>query len=1096
MPLLRALLFLFCVSLSWPVLAESDLDTAISDLRTQQEELADSGASEAERRELQEIFQNTLHHLQRQQQQEKELSELRQQLDEAPSRMNAMRRQIEQIRVIEPDSLRQQLEGLSLSELEDQLSEKVARMFAWQNELTRINSELISAQTRPERTQSSVSANQTREQAISEQLRTLQRQPEGSVRDARIAMLRAEAASLRQANEIMRQRLSANSVLQELASHERDLLSQQTSVIEMDIQVLQDVIHEKRISASEQAVDSVSLAAESSDHRLLREQGSLNRQLSENLLKATTQINDLTRKNILTRQQIDSLTQIDRALEQQISVLEGSLLLSRILHQQKRTLPSVEFDHGLPDRIADLRLQQFELNQLRDELANPEAYLQRLLNRLPDAQQDLLRNDLEVMINSRVQLVEQLGTNINNLLSQAISLQISQRQLQQLSNDLQRTIDDQLFWVASSRPIDRNWILGLPTQLSQQWTQLQPLTHFRDVPRQLQSQWPGLILLGLLLGLYMLVRPKIKAKLLTLHADVGHFRRDTTRHTPLALLLTLLRVSIIPLLLAGCGLMLLRDDGNALPAMGVTALYAALAWLVLHLLYRVFDQEGIAERHFNWEADRVARLHRLTKHTAFILLPLVIIIALAETSPEVLDADAIGRLLLIIGLLALGALLGNLMWRTKPLYSSRVIHWVATLALTLSPVILAGMSFWGYHYTALKLADRFIDTLYVIVIWLLFEGMVVRNLNVAGRRLAYQRALKKRESAQQTEGQDQEISVEVPVMDLQQINQQSLRLAKLSLLLVFGVLVYLIWSDLLSAATYLNSVTLWEYNSGSAEFPNMVPISVADVFGALIIVVLTITLARNLPGLLEILLLSRLNLQQGSSYAITTLLSYIIVSTGIIVGLSTLGVSWDKLQWLVAALSVGLGFGLQEIFANFVSGIILLFERPIRIGDVVTIGALSGTVNRIRIRATTITDFDRKEIIVPNKTFVTSHLVNWSLSDTVTRVTMKLGVAYNSDLNQAKELLLQIANNNERVLDDPEPQVLFLNFGDSTLDHELRYHVGKLGDRNPSIDEMNREIDRLFREHGIEIAFRQLDVYLRNSEGVEKLIETRKGDGA
>src|SRR5690606_41859731 len=114
---------------------------------------------------------------------------------------------------------------------------------------------------------------------------------------------------------------------------------------------------------------------------------------------------------------------------------------------------------------------------------------------------------------------------------------------------------------------------------------------------------------------------------------------------------------------------------------------------------------------------------------------------------------------------------------------------------------------------------------------------------------------------------------------------------------------------------------------------------------------------------------------------------------GFVATLGALGVSWDKLQWLVAALSVGIGFGIQEIFASFISGLIILFERPVRIGDVVTIGNLSGTVSRIRIRATTITDVDRKEIIVPNKTFVTEHLINWSLSDTVTRVTVKVAVA-------------------------------------------------------------------------------------------------------
>jgi potassium efflux system protein len=278
-------------------------------------------------------------------------------------------------------------------------------------------------------------------------------------------------------------------------------------------------------------------------------------------------------------------------------------------------------------------------------------------------------------------------------------------------------------------------------------------------------------------------------------------------------------------------------------------------------------------------------------------------------------------------------------------------------------------------------------------------------------------------------------------------------------------------------------VTLYEYTSGSGETAVSVPISLSDLLGALVILVITLALARNLPGLLEMLVLSRLQLAQGSAYATTALLSYTIMAFGLVSTLSTLGLSWDKLQWLVAALSVGIGFGMQEIFANFISGLIILFERPVRIGDVVTIGNLSGSVSKIRIRATTITDFDRKEIIVPNKTFITSQLINWSLSDTVTRVTIKIGVAYGTDLELVRKLLLQIARDNPRVLKEPDPQVLFLTFNESTLDHELRIHVRELGDRNAAIDEINREIDRLFREHDIEIAFRQLDVFLKNLQG-------------
>ncbi|HDL3362401.1 TPA: mechanosensitive ion channel, partial [Mannheimia haemolytica] len=144
------------------------------------------------------------------------------------------------------------------------------------------------------------------------------------------------------------------------------------------------------------------------------------------------------------------------------------------------------------------------------------------------------------------------------------------------------------------------------------------------------------------------------------------------------------------------------------------------------------------------------------------------------------------------------------------------------------------------------------------------------------------------------------------------------------------------------------------------------------------------------------------------------------------------GMSWSKLQWLLTALSVGLGFGMQEIFANFVSGIIILFERPMRIGDTITIGTYSGTVSKIRIRATTLVDFDGKEVIVPNKAFVTERLVNWALSSTATRIIVQVGVAYGSDLELVKRLLLQVAEENPKVLKDPQPRAYFLTFGAST----------------------------------------------------------------
>jgi potassium-dependent mechanosensitive channel len=1090
--LLSRWLMLVMLSFTWQAQAE-ETAAVIESVRQSIQALADSTLSDTEKRDLQELYQNTLTFLQRTQATERDQEALRKQVEEAPAQIRDIRQQLDRSQPVDEGKLRESYERQALADLERQLGERVSRMFAWQNELTSVNSELIAAQTRPERTQASVASNQTREQALSEQIRTTQRQTDTPLNAARLGMLRAEQRSLQRHSDLLRQRLAANATVQDLAAHRRDLLAQQIGNVETEIQLLQDVIDEKRRSESEQAVSDASLLADVSNLQL-REQGNLNRQLSEELLRSTTQIGDLTRRNIQTKQQIDSLTHIETALEQQISVLEGSVLLSRILHQQKAALPHMRFDANLADYIADLRLRQFELNQVREDLTNPGAYLDRLLTRLPEEQRATLRGDLEQAINARVGLAEQLSNNINNLLTMAITLQINQRQLQQMSGALNRTIEDQLFWVASNRPLDRVWLSALPGAFASQWQAIHPLEQLKKLGGTLVDNLFWLLVIALLVILYVWRLRALRAQLKSLHADVGHYRRDSTRHTPKAILLTALSVIPVPLVLSGFGLVLAGGEEPAMPAFGTALSQLALAWFMLHLMYRVFDPHGIATRHFQWNHDLVERLHVLIRRVVWVLLPLVLVVALGETRPEHLNDDVIGRIVMAITLIILAFMLGRMMYQSEPLYDSRVIHFSASMILTLTPLALAGMVAYGYTYTAVKLTDRFIATLYLIILWMLVEGAILRNLSVVGRRLAYQRALSRREAAQARDNVDPETSVDVPELNIQQINQQSLRLTRMGLIVVFGVLVYFVWADLISAASYLQSVTLWEYNTGTADSPLMAPLSAGDMLSALIMIAVTFSLARNLPGMLDLVVLSRMNLRQGSSYAITTLLSYVIVSIGLFSALSTLGVSWNKLQWLVAALGVGLGFGLQEIFANFVSGLIILFERPVRIGDVVTIGELSGTVNRIRIRATTITDFDRKEIIVPNKTFVTNQLINWSLNDTITRVTMRVGVAYGSDLAKVKELMLGIAEKNPRVLKDPAPMVLFLNFGDSTLDHELRIHVRELADRNQAIDEINRQIDAQFRDAGIEIAFRQMDINLRNSEGLERLVATKRID--
>ena len=183
----------------------------------------------------------------------------------------------------------------------------------------------------------------------------------------------------------------------------------------------------------------------------------------------------------------------------------------------------------------------------------------------------------------------------------------------------------------------------------------------------------------------------------------------------------------------------------------------------------------------------------------------------------------------------------------------------------------------------------------------------------------------------------------------------------------------------------------------------------------LIVGIITAVVSKNLPGVLEIVVLQNLPIQQGSRYAITSISLYILITVGLISIFNILGVNWSQFGWIFAALSVGLGFGLQEVVANFVCGLLLFIERPIRVGDIVTVSDVSGIVTKIQIRATTITNWDRQEYVVPNKEFITGRILNWTLSNSTNRINIDVGIAYGSDVEHARKLLLQISKEHPDV---------------------------------------------------------------------------------
>ena len=303
-----------------------------------------------------------------------------------------------------------------------------------------------------------------------------------------------------------------------------------------------------------------------------------------------------------------------------------------------------------------------------------------------------------------------------------------------------------------------------------------------------------------------------------------------------------------------------------------------------------------------------------------------------------------------------------------------------------------------------------------------------------------------------------------------------------------------IWADVLPAFGIFEEITLWHYSAVVDGAEKLVPVTLNNLILGLIVILIGFAAARRLPALLEIVLLARLNISAGSRYAIATLTQYFIVATGVVLVFNLLGGSWSEIQWLIAALGVGIGFGLQEIVANFICGIILLFERPIRIGDVVTVGETDGVVTKIRIRSTTIRGWDQKELLVPNKEFITGRLLNWTLSDPVTRIVIPVGIAYGSDVTRAIQLVQEAADEHERILEDPATLVSFDSFGNSSLTIVLRCYIGSMDYWRKTTSELHQAINNKFKDAGVVIAFPQRNIHLNTSQPLDVRIHRIRSD--
>ena len=226
--------------------------------------------------------------------------------------------------------------------------------------------------------------------------------------------------------------------------------------------------------------------------------------------------------------------------------------------------------------------------------------------------------------------------------------------------------------------------------------------------------------------------------------------------------------------------------------------------------------------------------------------------------------------------------------------------------------------------------------------------------------------------------------------------------------------------------------------------------------------------------------LRRRQVDLGVRMSMARLVHYVLILVGFMIALSALGFDLKNITILGGALGIGIGFGLQTVVSNFVCGLILLFERPLKVGDVIELGTQRGRVKKLGLRATVVQTFDQAEVVVPNTDLISNQVTNWTLADRRMRLTIPVGVAYGSDIELVMKTLAEIAEANTLVLKDPAPQVLFSALGASSLDFEFRIWLADFNDRRQVQSELLIEIDRRFRELEIEIPFPQNDLHLRS----------------
>ena len=1014
---------------------------------------------------------------------------------QAPARTRELERRIAGRRPPPPPD-----PSLSYLELDRQVSEANAELDAAQIRAQEASRKVEQLERAPLELQQLLTAVQAERaaalgQAVAGRVLSQEEKAREALRQAQLAAWDAQLAALNAELDTLEPRLA-------LARAERRWAQAELEDLEVRVAQLQRLLDGRRQAIVERAraqALQLSVQAEAQPPAVAAETRA-NAGLASRLADLIARLDAIAETRQALRARLDELQGLYATAVDQLEIAQLGGAFGRVLHQQRQQLPSlVPRGDELRQRGEAIALARFDQLQLRTELKRWEQapqLLEERLRELPAGDRERLRPLLDAQWATREELLGRLDRTYTAYIADLRALDKLERELIQVSGNYSTLLNRNLVWIADVPRPDWRWPFAALAPL----LEIANPGLWRELAGAVIQSWqrqPGLLLLGLaVVVLGYSYRRRLRSRLSRLAEWVNDPDRDRFGNTLAAALISLALALPVPLTL-GFGALLLRAATGSDLSQGLAEGLRDAAWvaLVLELTLVLCRDRGLLDAHLGLNAG----LRRRLVQQLYWLLPVAIVAVLSVGATNALGqhVGSLGRAAFVVWAVALSGFIWRALHPLRGLLSAHFVEarrhgwqwqlwplWFGLFALT--PLATAALALAGYYYTAQQVLERFCATGVLLLAVALARQVALRGLGLFEGRIARRQALARRDAARQREADAEtqgEATVEineVQPVDVAAVHRQVSALLRIVTLLALGLGVWWIWADLLPALGALREIVLWEYVSGSGESSATAAVTAAGLGLALLFVVLTFLAARNLPGLLEVAVLQRLEVDAGARYAANAISRYLIITVGVLVVVNLLGLEWSRLQWLVAALGGGLGFGLQEVVANFVSGLIILFERPFRIGDTVTVGSVTGTVTRIRIRATTITDWDRKELIVPNKAFITDQLVNWTLSDPVLRVIVPVGIAYGSDTALARQLLMEVATTNSRALKDPPPQVWFMGFGDSSLNFEVRVFVMGLPELLPTTHELHEGIDTAFRRHGVEISFPQRDLHLRS----------------